>query len=169
MKRTITIDMGLAAIVPVNPTPTMCAAGFVVNEAEHDPSGVYRAMLTVSPSYPTGVVEHSGEPSAWWAKATGAFYLSEESMRRDVKERNHGVTELFTHPPEQPDIKALKARIDELEVLNDQLHDAIYAKTLGFAFSNDHSEVFIDGFGMIPIGTINKWQEQLEAQQGSNT
>lgn len=33
------------AEVPVEPTPAMCAAGFAVDEGEHDPAGVYRAML----------------------------------------------------------------------------------------------------------------------------
>lgn len=37
---------------PVDPTPTMCAAGFVVSEAEHDPAGVYRAMLAATPKPP---------------------------------------------------------------------------------------------------------------------
>ncbi len=35
-------------MVPREPTPTMCAAGFVVSEAEHDPAGVYRAMLAAA-------------------------------------------------------------------------------------------------------------------------
>ena len=36
-------------LVPVEPTPEMCAAGFCVSEAEHDPAGVYRAMLAAAP------------------------------------------------------------------------------------------------------------------------
>jgi hypothetical protein len=36
-------------LVPVEPTPAMSAAGFCVNEAEHDPAGVYRAMLAAAP------------------------------------------------------------------------------------------------------------------------
>lgn len=36
-------------LVPVEPTPEMSAAGFAVSEAEHDPAGVYRAMLAASP------------------------------------------------------------------------------------------------------------------------
>ena len=36
------------AIVPIEPTPAMCVAGFCVSEAEHDPAGVYRAMLAAS-------------------------------------------------------------------------------------------------------------------------
>jgi hypothetical protein len=37
---------------PIEPTPAMCAAGFVVSEAEHDPAGVYRAMLAAVPQPP---------------------------------------------------------------------------------------------------------------------
>lgn len=32
-------------MVPVEPTTRMCAAGFAVSEAEHDPAGVYKAMI----------------------------------------------------------------------------------------------------------------------------
>lgn len=35
-------------LVPIEPTPAMSAAGFCVNEAEHDPAGVYRAMLAAA-------------------------------------------------------------------------------------------------------------------------
>ena len=35
-------------LVPVEPTPKMSAAGFCVSEADHDPAGVYRAMLAAS-------------------------------------------------------------------------------------------------------------------------
>jgi hypothetical protein len=35
--------------VPVEPTPQMSAAGFCVSESEHDPAGVYRAMLAARP------------------------------------------------------------------------------------------------------------------------
>ena len=37
------------ALVPLEPTPQMSAAGFCVTDAEHDPSGVYRAMLKAAP------------------------------------------------------------------------------------------------------------------------
>ena len=37
-------------LAPLEPTPEMSAAGFVVPEAEHDPSGVYRAMLAAAPA-----------------------------------------------------------------------------------------------------------------------
>ena len=40
-------------LVPKEPTPAMSAAGFCVSEAEHDPAGVYRAMLAAAPSLPT--------------------------------------------------------------------------------------------------------------------
>ena len=43
------IDTDTHMIAPVEPTPTMCAAGFCVSEAEHDPAGVYRAMLAAAP------------------------------------------------------------------------------------------------------------------------
>lgn len=36
-------------MVPVKPTEAMCAAGFCVSEAEHDPAGVYKAMLYAAP------------------------------------------------------------------------------------------------------------------------
>jgi hypothetical protein len=36
-------------LVPIEPTPNMAAAGFAVSEAEHDPAGVYRAMLVAAP------------------------------------------------------------------------------------------------------------------------
>lgn len=36
-------------LVPVEPTPAMSAVGFCVAEAEHDPAGVYRAMLAAAP------------------------------------------------------------------------------------------------------------------------
>jgi hypothetical protein len=36
-------------LVPIDPTPAMSAAGLCVSEAEHDPAGVYRAMLAASP------------------------------------------------------------------------------------------------------------------------
>lgn len=36
---------GDMVLVPREPTPSMCAAGFIVSEAEHDPGGVYRAMI----------------------------------------------------------------------------------------------------------------------------
>jgi len=35
-------------LVPIEPTPEMCAAGFAVAESEHDPAGVYRAMIAAS-------------------------------------------------------------------------------------------------------------------------
>ena len=36
-------------LVPKEPTPEMCAKGFCVSEAEHDPAGVYRAMIAAAP------------------------------------------------------------------------------------------------------------------------
>lgn len=36
-------------LVPVEPTPAMSAAGFCVSEADHDPAGVYHAMLAARP------------------------------------------------------------------------------------------------------------------------
>lgn len=36
-------------LVPKEPTPAMSAAGFSVSEAEHDPAGVYRAMIAAAP------------------------------------------------------------------------------------------------------------------------
>jgi hypothetical protein len=39
-------------LVPAHPTPLMCAAGFCVNEAEHDPAGVYLAMIAAAPAQP---------------------------------------------------------------------------------------------------------------------
>ena len=39
-------------LVPQDPTPGMSAAGFVVSEAEHDPAGVYIAMLAAAPEPP---------------------------------------------------------------------------------------------------------------------
>jgi Lar family restriction alleviation protein len=36
-------------LVPEVPTPSMCRAGFLVSEAEHDPAGVYRAMIAATP------------------------------------------------------------------------------------------------------------------------
>jgi hypothetical protein len=39
-------------LVPAKPTPAMSAAGFLVSEAEHDPAGVYRAMLAAAPTPP---------------------------------------------------------------------------------------------------------------------
>jgi len=56
--------------------------------------------------------------------------------------------------------EALHARIAELEALNLQLHYAVFDKT-GFAFNNDHTEIFIDGFGMIPVGHIANYDEKL--------
>lgn len=41
-------------IVPVEPTTAMSAAGFCVSEAEHDPAGVYRAMLAAAPEVDRG-------------------------------------------------------------------------------------------------------------------
>ena len=35
-------------LAPVEPTPAMSAAGFIVSEAEHDPAGVYRAMIAAA-------------------------------------------------------------------------------------------------------------------------
>src|SRR5688500_7173746 len=37
-------DAATRRAVPREPTPAMCAAGFAVPEAEHDPAGVWRAM-----------------------------------------------------------------------------------------------------------------------------
>jgi hypothetical protein len=48
-------------LVPVNSTMAMNAAGFAVPEAEHDPSGVYRAMLEAAPSI-KAAQPASGEP-----------------------------------------------------------------------------------------------------------
>lgn len=39
-------------LVPREPTPEMSAAGFCVSEAEHDPSGVYRAMIAAAQPAP---------------------------------------------------------------------------------------------------------------------
>ena len=36
-------------LAPVEPTPAMCVTGFLVSEAEHDPAGVYKAMLDAAP------------------------------------------------------------------------------------------------------------------------
>lgn len=36
------------APLPLEPTPAMCAAGFAVSEGEHDPAGVYRAMVAAA-------------------------------------------------------------------------------------------------------------------------
>lgn len=70
--KTITYDPALWQLVPVEPTPEMSAKGFCVEEAEHDPAGVYRAMLAAAsqpPAEPLGeqktkndrVVELAGE------------------------------------------------------------------------------------------------------------
>lgn len=36
-------------LVPEEPTPEMSVAGFLVSETEHDPAGVYRAMIAIAP------------------------------------------------------------------------------------------------------------------------
>ncbi len=36
-------------MLPLHPTPEMSAAGFCVEEAEHDPAGVYLAMVAAAP------------------------------------------------------------------------------------------------------------------------
>lgn len=41
-------------LVPAEPTPAMSAAGLCVSEAEHDPAGVYRAMIVARPELPHG-------------------------------------------------------------------------------------------------------------------
>jgi hypothetical protein len=53
-------------LVPVEPTPGMCAAGFIVSEAEHDPAGVYRAMIAAAPQSAA-----PGTPVAWVVKGPG--------------------------------------------------------------------------------------------------
>jgi len=47
-------------LVPVEPTPKMSAAGLCVSEAEHDPAGVYRAMLAAAPAAPTQACRSDG-------------------------------------------------------------------------------------------------------------
>lgn len=62
---------GEFVLVPVEPTPEMCAAGFCVSEAEHDPAGVYRAMLAARPAAPAPValtdeqIAEIGHRMAW--------------------------------------------------------------------------------------------------------
>jgi len=54
-------------LVPVEATSEMAAKGFVVPEAEHDPSGVYRAMLASAPE---------PEPCVW-SFVTGSLFSYE--------------------------------------------------------------------------------------------
>lgn len=110
--KTITIDTDLARVVPVEATQEMlnaCTDGFDV----YNKLSYVQMLAAVSDTLP-GVVVHSGKPVIWWARGSGAFYLSEESMIRDVKERNLGVVELFTHPPAQPDAEAQSDSKDDL-------------------------------------------------------
>ncbi|MBR8435702.1 hypothetical protein KDW37_33625 [Burkholderia cenocepacia] len=56
------------ALVPIEPTPEMSSAGFVVPEAEHDPAGVYRAMIASAPRYQI-LTEEGG-----WLDVPQAYY-----------------------------------------------------------------------------------------------
>lgn len=86
-------------LVPVEPTPKMSAAGFCVSEAEHDPSGVYRAMLAAAPFAPTAapadqVRNQALEDAAKTAEATRvatvqyglSLFQDGDGTRRDIAE-----------------------------------------------------------------------------------
>ncbi len=51
--RAALVAMATRGTVPRVPTPEMCAAGFVVSEAEHDPGGVWRAMYDAALAQPS--------------------------------------------------------------------------------------------------------------------
>jgi hypothetical protein len=66
-------------IVPTEPTPEMIAAGFAP-EAEHDPAGVYRAMLAAAPAPPhMSMTADEARTFQQWAGMDGAcaFHLIE--------------------------------------------------------------------------------------------
>ena len=81
-------------LVPVEPTPAMCAGGFRVSEAEHDPAGVYRAMLAAAPEAPAPVVPQpltDEEIDAYWkAVPNQALYEAVMVFARAI-ERAHGI------------------------------------------------------------------------------
>lgn len=78
-------------MVPREPTPEMCAAGFCVSEAEHDPAGVYRAMLsavpqqqaepvaTIQPEQIVRIIDQKVEPVAYVIRS-----LRDGSIRDEI-------------------------------------------------------------------------------------
>lgn len=48
-------------VARLEPTPEMCAKGFAVDEAEHDPAGVYRAMIQAGGSLQRGHDQHGAD------------------------------------------------------------------------------------------------------------
>lgn len=104
MKRTITIDTGLVAVVPVDPLAIM-AGGFAYADAAGLPFSHpgYEALIAAVPAALPGVVEHSGEPVGYTAEQESQKWpypiYPTASAYIDVP--------LFTHPPAQPDTAAL--------------------------------------------------------------
>lgn len=56
-------------LVPIEPTPGMMVAGFLVHEGEHDPAGVYRAMLAAAWSEGASMRDIDTSPTALRALA----------------------------------------------------------------------------------------------------
>ena len=129
-KITVTFDTNLHKIVPVDPTPEMSAAGFCVNEAEHDPSGVYRAMLAAVPDDLPGVVVHSGEPVAWLRDTVdGSFFATTCPACEGYKGKNDP---LFTHPPALPDTEWHDGKVE-----TEGMHASAFVKVWGDAGGGD--------------------------------
>lgn len=85
-----------AACLPIDErTPAMSAAGFCISEAEHDPAGVYRAMIAARPQGAAATMPPVCEPTLQqfrWISPTG-----ETSHWQDTAA--HEIAHLKKHPP----------------------------------------------------------------------
>lgn len=91
-KITVTMDTDLHKVVPLTPSTDML----------EDYGTGYSDILGRIPGTLPGVVVHSGEPAAF-ATQDGFIFYGSEPPDRIYK----GLTELFTHPPAQPESELL--------------------------------------------------------------
>lgn len=122
--KTITFDEAVYKLVPVDPTWEITVAA---HGADRTLVAAYAAMLAAVPDDLPGVVEHSGEPCAWFEKSSNFkdtwFLVYKPNTIAETKP-------LFDHPPAQPDTTALQARIAELDAENITAHRKLAASDL---------------------------------------
>lgn len=112
-------------LVVVDPKPEMSAKGLCISEAEHDPAGVYRAMIAASPAPELGeavpadwrsiINEFIGEAEQTYCPDSTCKYPDARCCREDMKNLVQQAKALLQSP------SAINNRIAELEVENQEL------------------------------------------------
>lgn len=110
-------------LVPIEPTPAMCVTGFLVSEAEHDPAGVYKAMLDAAPE-----VERVGFCEDTALSLAERTFSSEvdEQLAEDVIQYARRLYDMYTTPQPAPEIAKLVEALEQgFPLLSDEGLDEV--------------------------------------------